>query len=446
MRLRVPRWLRSIKLFAFLWPIFLLMISVFMISTSGRAERIPLERAVRLALAHSTSAAIADADVQRAFASYREVRNAYIPQAVAGSGIGYSQGYPVSIEGQAPSVLNVVAQSSVLNLAQQQTMHAAKTDWVAAQYQDKDQRNVIIQDVVSSYTELAKWQARLARLQQDEAESQKMEHAVNDRLQAGVDSTLDLNKAKLTTAKMRLHRIQARGSADVLLKHLANLTGVPVSSIEIEADSIPSLPPVASEEDTPEKAAALSPAVKSAELHSLAEAMRASSEHRALLPSVDFSAQYALFSNYNNYAAFFPAGAFRQNNTTIGAGIRIPIFNATQRARAQAADAEALKAKKQAEAARNQMSEETLRLQRAVEQLEATRVVVELQYQLAQSGLEAAQTRIDSNLGTLHELDDARVNAAEFFLAFQDADFEYQRARVNLLRATGDLEKWALAK
>ena len=109
-----------------------------MISTSGRAERIPLERAVRLALAHSTSAAIADADVQRAFASYREVRNNYIPQVIAGSGIGYSHGYPVSIEGQAPSVLNVVAQSSVLNLSQQQTMHAAKTDWTAAQYQDKD--------------------------------------------------------------------------------------------------------------------------------------------------------------------------------------------------------------------------------------------------------------------------------------------------------------------
>ena len=70
--------------------------------------------------------------------------------------------------------------------------------------------------------------------------------------------------------------------------------------------------------------------------------------------------------------------------------------------------------------------------------------MAQLEYQLAQSGLEAAQTRIEAKTGTLHELADARVQAAERFLLFQDADFEYQRVRMNLLRATGDLEKWAL--
>jgi hypothetical protein len=70
--------------------------------------------------------------------------------------------------------------------------------------------------------------------------------------------------------------------------------------------------------------------------------------------------------------------------------------------------------------------------------------VAELEYQLAQSGLETAQTRVEAKIGTLHELADARVQAAERFLLFQDADFEYQRVRMNLLRATGDLEQWAL--
>jgi hypothetical protein len=44
----------------------------------------------------------------------------------------------------------------------------------------------------------------------------------------------------------------------------------------------------------------------------------------------------------------------------------------------------------------------------------------------------------------LHELADAREQAAERYLLFQDADFEYQRVRMNLLRATGELENWAL--
>jgi outer membrane protein TolC len=367
-----------------------------------------------------------------------------LPQLTLGSGLGWTYGYPLSIEGSAPALANAVAQSTIFNPSQQQFLNAAKTDWHASEFQDKDQRNAVIQDVALTYAELAKWESRLARLQQDEAQAQQMAQAVAERLQEGVDSAVDLNKAKLTVARVRLRRAEARGSADVLRRHLSTLTGLPVASIEIEPDTIPALPPIAAEEDLSEKAIASSPAVKFAEQHSLAEALRASGEHRALLPSIDFSAQYARFSTFNNYEEYFRPGVFQKDNATIGVGIRIPLFNASQRARTDAAKAEALKAKKQAEATRNQVAEETLKLQRAAEQLEAARDVAQLEYQLAQSGLEAAKTKIDAKTGTLHELSDARVEAAEKYLLFQDADFEYRRVRIGLLRATGDLESWAL--
>jgi len=410
----------------------------------SRAEPLPLDRAIRLALTHSTTSAIASADVQRALASYRELHNAYIPQLYLGSGIGYTYNYPLSIEGSAPALANAVAQSSVFNPAQKQFLGAAKAEWHAAEFQDKDQRNATIQDVVLTYAELAKWEARLVRLQQDQSQAQQMEQAVSERLQQGVDSAVDLNKAKLTVARVRLHQSEARGSADVLRRHLSNLTGVPVANIDISPETIPALPPVAAPEDLSERAVASSPAVKIAEEHSLAESMRALGEHRSLLPSIDFSAQYARFSTFNHYAEYLPYGSFRPDNATIGFALKIPLFNASQRARADAAQAEALKAKSQATATRNQVGEETLKLQRTAEQLEAARDVAQLEYQLAQSGLEAAQTRVDAKTGTLHELADARVQAAERYLLFQDADFEYQRVRLNLLRATGDLEKWAL--
>jgi len=438
MKLRLPQRLRSIN------PLFLLFTAVVMIATRVQAEPLPLERAIRLALAHSTGSAIANADVQRTFASYRELRNNFIPQLVAGSGLGYTYGYPLSIEGSPPALLDVIAQSSVFNPAQRQFLGAAKIDWRASEFQDKDQRNATIQDVALTYAELAKWEARLMRLQQDEVEAQKLVQAVSERLQQGVDSAVDLNKAKLVAARVRFHRAEARGNADVLRRHLSTLTGLPVSAIEIAPETIPALPPVASEEDLSEKAITSSPAIKIAEQHSLAESMRASAEHRSLLPSINFSAQYARFSTFNNYTEYFPPHTFQVDNATIGIGLRIPLFNASQRARADAAEAEALKSKRQAEAARNQVAEETLKLQRNAEQLEAAREVAELEYQLAQSGLEAAQTRVDANTGTLHELTDARMQVSERYLLFQDADFEYQRVRLNLLRATGDLEKWAL--
>jgi outer membrane protein TolC len=434
MKLRLPR-LRCTSLLA-------LFAAALITATRGHAEPLPLDRAIRLALAHGTTSAIANADVQRAFASYRELRNNYLPQIGVGSGLGWSYGNPLAIGGAAPALLNAVAQSTVFNPAQRQFLNAAKIEWHASEFQDKDQRNAVIQDVALTYAELAKWEARLLRVQQDEAHAQQMEQAVAERLQEGVDSVVDLNKAKLTAARVRLHRAEARGNADVLRRHLSTLTGLPVSSIELEPETIPALPPVAVEEDLSQKAIASSFAIKLAEQHSLAEAMRASGEHRALYPSIDFSAQYARLSTFNNYSQYYTH--FQQDNATIGFALRIPLFNASQRARAEAAEAEALKAKKQADATRNQVAEETLKLQRTAEQLEAAREVAQLEYELAQSGLEAAQTKIDAKTGTLHELADARVQAAERYLLFQDADFEYQRVRLNLLRATGDLEKWAL--
>ncbi len=435
MTLRLPRCLRFINLLT-------LLTAVVMVAPRSQAEPLPLDRAIRLALAHSTSTAIADTEVQRALASYREIHDNYVPQVFLGSGLGYSFGFPLSIEGAAPALGNAIAQSTVFNLAQRQFVNAAKTEWHASEVQDKDQRNAVIQDVALTYAELAKWEARLSHLQQDQTQAEQMRQAVAERVQAGVDSVTDLNKAKLTAARVRLHQAEARGSADVLRRHLANLTGLPVATIEIAPETIPALPPVAKEEDLSEKAVASSPAIKIAEQHSLAQSMRALGEHRAIYPTIDFSAQYARLSTINNYNEYYTH--FRPDNATIGFALRIPIFNASQRARADAAEAEALKAKKQVEAARNQVSEGTLKLQRTAEQLEAAREVAQLEYQLAQSALEAAQIRINAKTGTLHELADARVQAAERYLLFQDADFEYQRARLNLLRATGDLEKWAL--
>jgi outer membrane protein TolC len=406
------------------------------------AETLPLARAIQLALSHSTSSAVASADVQRTFAAYREVRNSYIPQLVVGSGLGYSYGFPLTLEGSAPSLVNVVTQSTIFNPSQRQFKNAAKTEWRAAQLQDKDQRNAVIQDVILSYAELAKWEARLSRSHEDEGEASRLEKTVVQRVQEGVDSAVDLNRAKLTTARVRLRMTEARGSADVLRRHLSVLTGLPPSSIEIAPDSIPELPAVSPEDDLPAKAIASSPAIQSADQHAIAEAFRASGEHRALLPSLDFAAQYARLSTYNNYERFY--NHFQPDNATIGVSFRFPIFSAPQRARAQGADAEALKARKQAEAARDKVSEETLKLQRAVEQLAAAREVAQLEYQLAQSGLEAAQTRQDAGTGSLHDLVDARGQASERYLSFQDADFEYQRGRVSLLRATGEIEKWAL--
>jgi outer membrane protein TolC len=410
-------------------------------ATTLAAETLTLRHAVELALTHGTTTAIAAAEERRADAAFREARNNYMPVFVVGSALGKSWGFPLTLEGSAPSIVNLNTQAALFNPALQQAMRAARAETHAAELSGKDRRAQVIQETVLNYLELAQWEKQIEQLQQDVTDSQKMESAVEDRIHEGVDSALEGSKAKLVTARIRLRLAQAQGSADVLRLKLSQLTGIPELSLQTAPDSIPALPPDAPDPNITSHAAE-NPAVASAEEHARAQYLRAKAEHRVLWPSVDFAGQYSRLSTYNNYDQFFKT--YQANNGSLGAVMRFPIFNFSQRARAQGADAEALKAKKEAEAAKDQVSTELLQLQRTVLQLSAARDVAELEYQISQSQLEAVNIRVQSAAATFHDQEDARTQVRERRDQFLDADLQYNRARIGLLRSTGALESWAL--
>ena len=110
------------------------------------AEPITLHHAVELALQHATIVAISSADEQHASASYRELRNSYIPQLTAGAGIGWSDGFPLSLEGAAPSLFNVNAQSALINPALKDFIRAAQSEVKVSSLRTRDQRNQVIQE------------------------------------------------------------------------------------------------------------------------------------------------------------------------------------------------------------------------------------------------------------------------------------------------------------
>jgi outer membrane protein len=280
----------------------------------------------------------------------------------------------------------------------------------------------------------------LNHLREQQGDAQKAEQIVAQRIREGMDSTLAGSKAQLVTARVRLHLAQALGAIDILRSRLAHMTGLPASSIETVAESMPALPEIKQEEDLASEAAQSSPAVQAAEMRADAQNLKAQAEHRVMLPSVDFAAQYAVLSKYNNYFEFYKT--FERNNATVGVAIRFPFLSPSQHARAAAADAEALRAKSDAKAARNQVSEETLKLQRSVEQLAALQQVSQLEYEVARANVSALQVRLDAGTASFHDVEDARNQATERFNALQDANFQVERARIALLRATGELESW----
>jgi outer membrane protein TolC len=410
----------------------------------ARAQDFTLQRAIQLALTHSTATGASAADQMHAYEAYMEARNSFIPQVTVGSDVGYAYGFPLSLEGSAPTIFNVTSQSYVLNLAQREFVRAAKTEWRASSVQDHDQRSQVMLDIALSYAELNKWERELQVLRDQSNVTHNVEYAVLQRVKEGIDSQVDETKARLTSAQVRLRIAQAEGSADLLRTHLSQLTGVPAQSITTVGDSIPALPAPDPPADGAAAAVQSSDVVEAAELRARAQLLKAKGEHRALLPSIDFAAQYGLISSaLTNFEQFFRINTFQNQNVTFGLVVRLPFLNFSQKAAARAADADAIRAGKDAQAAKDQVSMETMRLQRAVEQAAAAREVADLQNQLAQSGLNSAQARMQAASATLNELQAAQFQADLRSTELMDANFDLERAQLQLLRATGNLEKWA---
>ena len=88
----------------------------------GAVAQVSLYTAVDMALRGSTAVRLAETDVRKAAAVLSETRDAYLPNLVVGSSLGYSYGFPI---GQ-PSVYNVSSQSLLFTFSQKDYTRSAR--------------------------------------------------------------------------------------------------------------------------------------------------------------------------------------------------------------------------------------------------------------------------------------------------------------------------------
>jgi outer membrane protein TolC len=405
-------------------------------------EPLRFRTAVDLALQHSGIMAIATVNQWRSQKAYEEVRNHYLPQLTVGSGLGYSYGFPLTLEGSAPSVVNFTSTQSLFNLSLKQFVKAAKIDWNATSFDVQDKRAEVILDTALSYAQLVNLTGKLNTLAEARTAADKAESVTEQRVKEGIDSQLDLTKSQLAAARIRLRIADAQGQADVLRDHLAKATGLTVAEIQPDPESMPQLPLVSQEDDLAARAAVNSPAVKLAEQRAEAAAARAKGEHKATLPFADLASQYAYLARFNNYDQYFLK--YSSNNLAAGLNIKFPFFNPVQKAHAAQADADAIVAHKEADLTKYKIGEDTLRLQRSLNQLQAARDVAKLEWQVSVGDLAGVQARMQTGNANLRDAQLAQLDVNDKFAAYLDAEFELTRSELQLLRLTGELENWAI--
>jgi len=407
-----------------------------------KGKPLPFRTAIELALRNSAGSGLSRADLERVRATVSQTRNLYLPQVSVGSALGYSHGFPLTLEGSAPSLFNVNIQGLLINAAQRDYLKAAKSDAEGTAAQNAERRSNVIMETALAYIQLDLLDSSLSVHSEQQAAAAKYQDIITQRVQAGLDSQTELTRAKLAVARTRLQIAQTQSAGDQLRYRLAQLTGLPIDAIRTSTETIPPLPAVSQDENLAAQAAEKDASVKAAQETARAKEFRAAAERKQLYPTVDLAGQYALLARYNNYDQFFKT--FERNNLSIGVVIRFPIFSATQRAAAEAARADASKAREEARSVKEQVSVETLKMQRSVQQLSAARDVALLEHQLAQADIEAAQAKIESGTASIKDEQNARLAEHQHYAAYLNSTFDLDKAQVQLLRQTGQLEGWAL--
>src|ERR1700722_10027344 len=125
--------------------------SAFVFAAASACAQISFSTAIGLALKSNPKVLAAQADVDKSLAALQQLRDAYIPSVVGGSGLGPpSYGFPL---GQ-PSIFNINAQSLVFSYSQRDYLRAAQASLDAAKLNLKDIREGVAEDTAVTYLAL----------------------------------------------------------------------------------------------------------------------------------------------------------------------------------------------------------------------------------------------------------------------------------------------------
>jgi len=406
-----------------------------------RAELFPLtlRQAVDTALKQNPEVTLARLDQEKARQAVRQARDPFTPRIVVGSGLAYSNGMPLSVEGAAPSVVQANATQFLFNRPQNYAVAQARENTHGAELGAAGKREEIAYRTTTLYLDAAR-AARIGELARKDAESlQKVLETVQAQVREGRALPLNERQAALNLARTRQvaeslddDEVTAETALAVALGFGAQDR---VHAIEQERPA----PALAKSEDEAIQAAfASNKELRRLESQIAAKGLEMRGARAARLPRVDLVAQYAMMAKFNHYEDFFRK--FQRNNGQIGVSFQLPVLPGpgveAQMAQTQT-DIDRLRV--ELNSTRNRISSDIQQSFREVRKAATAAEVARLDLEVAREQLSVTLAQMQEGRTTLRQVEEARIVENDKWIAFYDAQYNTEKARWNLLRLSGDL-------
>lgn len=411
------------------------------------ADALTLRQAVTLALQNSSDVKLAQVRYNVAQGEVGVDRAAFRPNLYTGAGAAYTYGFPSLPGGQAPSVFQLDYTETLFNPLLKGQQHAAEERAKNQKIELDRVRDDVMVRAATAYLELAKVRHSLDLMRSEQASGEKILEVTRERLAANQELPIEVTRGQLELARIQESIVKLEDREEALDAQLRDLTGIPDNqSIHVDADEqaftdVLSTNVAAVEAQTQMVSLALQNDRNVAE----AENERAAREHilkgarLSYWPTAELVGQYSVLSQFNNYGEFYKK--FERNNVNIGLQVTIPLFAAKTSANVALAKSQLSEAELALGSKRQEVRLEVQQKARSVRELDAAREVARLNLQLAQETLQLDQAKFDQGRVTLQEIEQARLDENDKWVAFLDVDFARQQAQLTLLQATGQLAK-----
>jgi outer membrane protein TolC len=412
---------------------------VFCAYCAAETRTLTLRQALDLALRENPDLVIARLDQQRARDQVTIARDPFSPKVFAGSGVAWTYGFPTSIEGQAPSIVEVRTSMALFDRPQRYLVAQAEESVKGAAFDLAARQEEIAYRVASLFLDARNAALSVAAGQREAENLTRVQQLVDARVQEGRELAIESSKARLGVLRAK-QRVEALG-LDLLSAEssLAQVLGMGLEDrVQADQEESTALPAPESEDSVIAQALDTSPELKRLDSNLQAKLLEIKSYRAQRLPKIDLVAQYALLAKYNNFDQYFTK--FQHNNIELGASVSVPLLaGRASTAYASQAEADAAKIRAEISRTRSRIGGDLRRAFQDVRRADAAR-------DLARADLDVARDQISIDLAQMEE---GRIPAAkteqdraaenEKWLAYYDAQTTAERTRLALLRASGTL-------
>jgi len=398
-----------------------------------------LKRAIELALQNSKEIQVAKIQASVADRAAQITKAQFMPNLYAGSGAGYTYGIPETPGGRAPSIFNVSYTEQIFNEPlrgqAKETQEQAKAQKIVLE----DAKNSVITRTAMAYLELGKVRHSLELLRKEQESAEKIIQVTQERQEEGYELPREVTKAQLTKAQVVQRILQLEGREDELEVFLRYQLGLSEGqSIEVTPEELPGEAEQAGD-NLVAMAMTRNAGLELAESDVRAKEFRLKGERRGYFPTLELVSIYSVLAKFNNYTQFFTT--FQRNNFNAGIDVHVPIFSAQTKAAVGMAQINLEAARVNLTNKRTELTADVRQKTRRVRERDAAKEVARLELQLAQQDVAVQQAQFAEGKLNLREVEKARLEENEKWMAYLDANFQKQQAQLELLKTAGQLDK-----